>query len=354
MDFDATQYRTKGRSRSVGMNYQEGETLLDSRWHQRPPYNDQCPDLGCDWSGWPYYGYNTNARVGCVATAGVQILRYWCWPPCSAAGEYVDRYHWTNMPGEVDIYSPQDQIDCVAAASYAVAVAVDMDFGCARSGAYTEDMEQVFENRRYDNDCNVKYRDDYSGDDWFNMVIAQFNLNRPVQYRVEGHSIAGDGWQIIDVGGVPTKQYHFVYGWFDGHDDWHDIDDIHLGGYNEEWMVRTIVPDVDLGAELSGTYPVPSDPGEHFDKPVRYFDQDTSGVLAEFEAGQTFQYVRPGLHIQHTGSGSDAITFNGTPSEVTEFYHGAPFGEVRIRISDGAIKMMNGGEICLHKPAMRR
>lgn len=346
VDFDATQYRTENRSRSVGMNYQEGDKLLTSRWHQAPPYNDDCPDEGCSWPTLEYY--NTNTWVGCVATAGVQILRYWSWPPCNSAGNYIDAYTWSNMPGVVSIYSPQDQIDCVAAASYSVANSVGMDFGCDGSSAPTSDMEQVFQNRRYHGNCNVKHRDDYSGSDWFNMVIAQFNLNRPVQYRVEEHSIVGDGWRIINVGGVSTKQYHFIYGWYDGHDTWYAIDDIHLGGYHTEYMVRTIFPENSLGDTLSGTYPTEWESINHFDKPTRYFNLDASGADADFEAGQAFQYVRPGLLVQHDGSVGGPITFRGGPGAIAEFYHGAPFGAVKIRISDGALKLRGGGQMVIH------
>ena len=346
--FDAVQHFHRRASRSIGMDYQEGETLLTSRWHQAPPYNDDCPDEGCEWPNFNYY--NNNTWVGCVATAGAQILRYWSWPPCNSAGEYIDAYRWTNMPGEINIYGPQDQIDCVAAASRSVANSVGMDFGCGGSSASTWDMEQVFQNRRYDNECDVQDRTEYTDSEWFDLLCDEFNVNRPVQYRVEGHSIVGDGWQIIDIGGVPTKQFHFIYGWYDSHDTWYDIDDIHLGGPGIEYVVREIYPEVALGYNLYGHHAPPTDPGVHFDKPARYFDVDTSAIYAEFDAGQSFQYLRPGLHILQLNGDPDVhfILFNGEPAMPTEFYHGAPFGDVRIRITDGAIKLKNGGEMCLH------
>ena len=48
----------------VMMDYQEGKVLLSSNWHQGPPYNDQCPDLGCSW---PSSYYSENAPAGCGA-----------------------------------------------------------------------------------------------------------------------------------------------------------------------------------------------------------------------------------------------------------------------------------------------
>ena len=351
-DFDGTLYQPERGSRAVGMNYQEGEVLLTSGWHQQPPYNDQCPDLGCDeWEGPPYYGYNTNARVGCVATAGVQILRYWNWPPCNSLGNYVDAYNWTNMPDYTWITSPQDQIDCVAAASYSVGNSVGMDYGCDGSSAMTEDMEQVFQNRRYHDHVYRRDRSDDSASQWYDKLCANFNANRPVQYRVDEHSIVGDGWQIIEIGGVPTKQYHMNYGWNNSYNAWYDLDDLHLGGSSLEYALLLIYPENAMGANLFGYHATEWESINHFDKPTRYLDQDTSARYAEFEAGQAFQYLRPGLHILHIGPydmENSYMIFNGAPGAVTEFYHGAPFGDVKIRIADGAIRFSYGGEMVLH------
>ena len=94
-------------------NYQEGEVLLSSNWNQRPPYNDQCPDMGCYWddryldssgvtsTNWlssPFY--NENALVGCIAIAGAQTMRHWAWPPYR--GNPDDRYDWPNILNEYE------------------------------------------------------------------------------------------------------------------------------------------------------------------------------------------------------------------------------------------------------------
>lgn len=349
-NFDPTTYRQTLGSTSVGMNYQEGEILVTSNWHQQPPYNDLCPDMDCDeWAGEPYFGYNDNARVGCVAVAGVQILRHWNWPSCAANGEYVRRFEWSSMPDEVTIYSPLYEIDVVAAANVAVADAVGMNFGCDGSSADTEDMEQVFENRRYHFTCNRADRDAHSASAWFDRIRNQLNVNRPVQYRVEGHSIVGDGWQEIDIADVLTRQYHMNYGWGNTRNAWYTLDDLYLGGIGEEFILRDIYPENAMGDDLFGIFSPLPDPGVHYDKPVRYFDVDTSGALSFFEPGQSFQYLRPGFHLTHReGSDPSYITFTGETDAVSEFYLGAPYGDTKIRIADGAINFINGGEMCLH------
>ncbi|MGC8827748.1 MAG: C10 family peptidase, partial [Anaerolineae bacterium] len=65
--------------------------LMQTFWHQRPPYNNRCPNQGCSWPG--FGNYNQNAVTGCVPLAMAQIMRYFAWPP-SFEGQ---SYQWTDM-----------------------------------------------------------------------------------------------------------------------------------------------------------------------------------------------------------------------------------------------------------------
>jgi len=111
-------------SGAIEVNYQEGQVLLSSNWHQGPPYNNDCPNMGCSWGGCcgvpsPPYGCNNNAVVGCVATAGAQIMRYWAWPPYGVGSPYNDTYDWRNMP---DVFTgctwPAAQVNAVLECQY--------------------------------------------------------------------------------------------------------------------------------------------------------------------------------------------------------------------------------------------
>jgi hypothetical protein len=69
---------------------------LTATWDQGSPYNDRCPILTP----------STNERsvVGCVATASVQIMTYWRWPPTQTGGnssvQYTRHYSlsWLSTP----------------------------------------------------------------------------------------------------------------------------------------------------------------------------------------------------------------------------------------------------------------
>ncbi len=250
------------------LNYQEGEVLLTSDWHQFAPYNNNCPDYGCATTS------NGRALVGCVATAGAQLAHYWNWPPYgegSFAGvDYSDTYDWVNMPDVATTSSTAKVQAGVAELSYEMGIASVMMYGCEESSTYTSNLETVLENLyRYSSTFNVngasrKNRSDYTASFWFDIMKNEFNYNRPVIYRITGHAIVGDGWQTIGA----INEYHMNYGWYGpGSDTWYTLDAMTDDPEGQEYLINNIIPSPYL-LSLSGTYP-----RESF--PYRYFYKDT-------------------------------------------------------------------------------
>jgi hypothetical protein len=286
-------------SGTLGRDYQEGDVLLTSDWHQREPYNDQCPAMGCTLA----CGTNENAVVGCVATAGAQILRYWNWPPYGEYGIYSDSYDWPNMP---DLFFgctwTDAQRDAVAELCHEVGVAVGMTYGCRGSWALTVNMEGVYEDEFYcDTYCRVDYREDApSASAWFNMIQDCLNQNRPIHYKILAHSIVCDGWMLTGSAPPYVEWYHMNYGWPGGADDiWYQLDDLFQAGggtINDEAMVRRILPETAIGYQLAtGTYsPTGILP--------YYFDQDVTGQGVTFDYYNWVQFRR-GTTLTCTGPG---------------------------------------------------
>jgi hypothetical protein len=317
---------------STKNNYQEGDImLLGNNWHQWPPFNDDCPYMGCPLTS------NGKAFVGCVATAGAQIMDHWHWPPFGNNSPYNDPYDWPNMLDVVTNSSPQVNIDAVAELGYEVALAVNMNFGCDGSGAVMTDMEGVFQiNYMYSNDCNPEWRQFYTPYSWFEMLKAQFNLNRPVEYGIIGHAIVGDGWQ--EVGSPVLKQYHMNWGWTaTSNDTWYTLDELPDGGTDIEHVLRDIIPYVALGNTVSGTY-------SKMAFPYRYFDRDSYGASATFNAGQYIQFLE---NVEVIGTGTSSyLRFDGTITNNTRlFTSGNPAQGILIR--DGAVRLKNNGSIKL-------
>jgi hypothetical protein len=287
------------------MNYYEGEVLLTSSWHQGDPYNRECPAASGTCKG-------SRCLVGCVATAGAQIMRHWNWPPFGVGTPYNDAYDWPNMRDTVTGSSPQAQIDAVAELCHEIGIAVNMNY-CeidCESGAQTYDMEGVYENHyRYSTACVRRNRPDYSAVDWFNRIKTQVNVNRPVHYRVLGHSIVGDGWQ--ETGDPIVRQYHMNYGWSDSHNAWYTLDALHQPGggtINDEYMLENIYPAPSLGSSISGVYTPPS-------FPYRYFDRDATASNAIFRTNQHLQF----LH-------NIKVTVSSTPGSSLRFEGSSPAG----------------------------
>ena len=321
----------------IAMNYQEGEVLLTTRWSQGDPYNRDCsaPPGGDDCGA-------ARCLVGCVATAGAQVMRYWYWPPYGSGGIYGDPYDWVNMPDDITGTSPPAQINAVAELCREIGVAVGMDYcggdGCL-SSAPTEDMEGVYEGPyRYSESCCRLDRDDYNAEGWFNEVKIQLNGNQPIQYKVVGHSIVADGWRVLG-----TRQYHMNYGWGGGPSSncpglpdtnfWYTLDGLCLGDYDEEYMLVNIRPAQSLGSSLSGTYilwPL---------FPYRYFDRDTWGSSATFSVGQYLQFLP---HIVVTSTGN--IKFLGAAPFESYFFTRGDTSR-GIRIDNGGISMYSGGKM---------
>jgi hypothetical protein len=387
---DAAAFKQQLGSGVIAMDYQAGTPLLSSNWDQGDPYNALCPtgNTGCTncCPGQPQPCNPTlPTNVGCTATAGAQIMKYWGWPPSGSVESHSfiwdgddscggnvgggtlsatisDPYDWRNMADDY-VWDPwqnrwedengdpltQAHLDAVAELCYEVGVVVGTDYGVCASGASTSNMEGVYENYyRYSTSVNVIYRDDVdSAVEWFNRIKSDLNVNRPLQYAVPGHSMVVDGWE--EAGSTPIRQYHMNYGWAGwvppGDPDWaglinsnawYALDALPGSNPDEEYMVEDIYPAPLLWGSLSGTY-------VRLAFPYRYFDRDTTGDSATFESGQNLQFL-PDITVTCTSITGGSIRFEGSTSLHTRLFTRGDRSQ-GIRIRNGTIKLNQHGSI---------
>ncbi len=321
-------------------NYVEGNTLLTSHWHQFAPYNNNCPLSGCISPS------NGRALVGCVATAGAQIMRYWNWPPYGVGGIYADTYDWRNMPDTATTSSVAAVQAAVAELSREVGVAVGMNYGCSDpdegSWSNTYDMEGVFQSTyRYSN-VSRRNRDDYTAIGWFDLLKDEFNWNRPVQYKITKHSIVGDGWQ--EIGATPVRQYHMVYGWRNaGNDTWYTLDTLTTDPTGEEYLLENIRPSPYL-LDMDGTY------SRDATFSYRYFYRDTWGTTGgTFAGGQRIQFL-PRILVYNNSSTGTTVTFQGSSSYFSYLFTRGDLNRgIKIHLnSSTAVKLYPKGGIKFH------
>ena len=201
--------------------------LCATIWHQTQLYNDQCPaDLE---------GYNGHVKVGCVANAMSQIMRYWEWPKTGVGqhsyycygygstsygtltanfGEADYRYE--LMPAFLDYTSPQTEVDAVALLEYHAGVSVEMSYGPNASGAYSDEVVPAMKDYfRYSNEAEFIDRDYYSDNEWTDILRNEIDNGRPMYYSAYsyskdgtrgGHAFVCDGYDMFNF-------FHFNWGW---------------------------------------------------------------------------------------------------------------------------------------------
>lgn len=355
--FDPNPFRKSRDLRTVGMDYQEGDSLLeDTTWNQDPPYNHYVDWGGCEWAiPDTSEHYNENYWVGCVATAGAMVLHHWNWPPYGAGTPpYSDSYDWANMRDHyywsnwyMDMRVVEDGVNsaatwpeilAVAELSFEVAEAVGMSYGCDGSSDNTYDLDWALHDffRMYDS--QTIYKDEHTTSEYWNLLKIEFNYNRPVPYRIPGHAIVADGWQEID-----TVRYHHIrYGWNGSNDGWHALGEIPSGDLSEEYFLRHMAPATIISSNLDTAYGF--DP--YF--PYRYFCYDTEGIDSDFLPGNRLQVLKGGFHLKNLVGGGE-ISFFGSPGLETSFFlYGDEVNQTRIKIFDGELKMVNGGELVIY------
>jgi hypothetical protein len=350
-DFNPRQYaQPQAGSGGAGMDYREGQVLLTTRWHQFPPFNDDCPYTGCSYPG--EWHWNGNAVVGCVATGGAQILNYW----------HFCAYYQANWPDMCNYYDPDPdlagfdtergfataaQMAAVASISHFVGLMVDTEYGCPDgndngSSADTDDMEDVLEDLGYSDNANIAdYGDFDTAIDWFNAMKNQLNLNRVMLMSITGHSIVIDGWKITN----DTHYYHVNYGWRDtGSNAWYRLNNLTSGGDGDptnDFIVTSIYPAIASGAELNATNYGPD--GQ------RYWDRDPTATDTTFQPGNSIQILRSGCYVRCVGGSGQAIRFYGSSGHNTQlFLDGDPAGKTRVRVKGGGMKVHTGGGMAIY------
>jgi hypothetical protein len=330
LQIDCDEFRRALASDDGRNVYEEGEVLLTSNWHQGDPYSRLCP-----------LGFNgctdAHCRVGCVATAGAQVMRHWRWPP---------EYDWPNMPDEVLPSSPPAEIDAVALLCVNIGILAGMNY-CAdpnkpcASSTPTAVMEGVYEDNHYGTECVVVLREDYTWEEWWagpGMIKDNINVNRPIQYRIKGHSIVCDGWREW-FWGYFLPEYHMNYGWANDFTTWYVLDALYqVGGgtYLDEYMVLSIVPDVAISSPVAGTFP------RNGAFPYRYFDRDCNGGPATFQAGQLVQFLHTVRLAPHVGD----VRFEGASGLHTRLFTRGDDTK-GVLIQSGVLKVGPGGVIRL-------
>ena len=225
--------------------------LCATTWDQEPHYNSLCPFDTAD---------NQRSLTGCVATAMAQIMKYWNYP-AQGTGSYsytddqanhysndygfqsanfATTFNWAGMPNAVSTdNSPVDTL------MYQCAVSVAMDFGDDNqdgSGAFVLQSEAGGGTNpcsQYSYANYFKYNPNtlqgvrmasYTTPDWINLMEAEINAGRVIQYEGDDPTAGGHTW-VCD-GYQTTGLLHMNWGWGGSANGYFAVGNLNAGGYN--------------------------------------------------------------------------------------------------------------------------
>ncbi|MFH1740841.1 MAG: C10 family peptidase [bacterium] len=361
--------------------------LLKTEWHQGPPYNERCPipDISCSYPSYPGCD-NQHALVGCVPLAVAQVMRYYCWPPINP---WLFEYDWPNILtkyswdvtnkrflGPDGLPCTQRQIDAVAELCSNAGYYIVWDYECARTGAvvtswFLYDARDVLEDKFWysnpeEDEPGVEERDSYTFDEWWNIIKAEIDNNRPVIYQIAdaavllhdfAHCIVLDGYDSS----VGYYMVHANYGWdcelgnegwfdrmvfycdsrcpMDDNDENGQIDEGDICSWDEEEMIYRIYPRTALPSSFSGDlHPILSWVF-NYNMPY-YIYQNVVCFNTTIKAGVRIQFL-PGTKL----SSSNSILVHGQAGEGTRFFSKGDTSYGLKLNGGGMMRFHSGGEI---------
>lgn len=211
--------------------------LLTTTWDQLDPYNLYTPLYG-----------ESHTPTGCVATAMAQVMNYFEYPAKGKGtgsvtynGETLTRsleveFDWAKMKDNY-MYSASttEEKEAVAELMVSCGYAVNMQYSPGGSGAMDQDMlKALIDNFSYDQGAWLYERDNYSLEEWEQMLIDNLTNVGPMYYSGQapdgGHAFVCDGY---DGKGL----FHFNWGWNGFYDGYFAIDALNpegqgTGGYD--------------------------------------------------------------------------------------------------------------------------
>ena len=207
--------------------------LLTTAWGQDAPFNQACPEKTND------RGEQQHCRVGCVACAMGQVMRYHAFP-LSGTGTGTNLfnsaltvdygatvYAWADMLDSYQAGYTADQAEAVATLLYHCGVAVNMIFGLQSSSTFTAFANNMVTalSRYFGYDAMTLRsvsRSKYTKAEWLQLIREELSAGRPIIYSGNSASMGGHTW-VAD-GYDAEGRVHMNWGWLGRSNGYYDPD----------------------------------------------------------------------------------------------------------------------------------
>ncbi len=246
--------QTESEETETTVTYPAVEPMLTTKWHQRNPYNTNCPRIN---------GRGTYS--GCVATAMAQVLYYHHNQLSNTVMKRIPGYwiddvfvnsipkgaeiDWDNMLDEyIGQYYTDEQAQAVANLLLYCGTAVGTKYGSNSSSAHNSGICDALTNYFGYQESKGVYRNQYSDEEWLKMVCEELSKGNPIIYA--GTSTSGIGHCFV-VDGYDGNGYIHA-NWGDGNygycllsatDNGDSSNVSTIGGYsNDQYAVFSVEP----------------------------------------------------------------------------------------------------------------
>ena len=235
-----TYYNNKAPRKASVMSKRNIQPLVQTKWSQNKYYNNDCPTIS-----------GTKCPTGCVATAVAQVMYFNQWPtgwtkqipaytytPYNSSGEALPQqtnkakvptqFQWDKMLLTYKDGGSTSAQDAVAELMAYVGASVKMVYNPGGSGAEISIIPEAL-NTYFDYDGGVKqvYRDDFSRDEWDDLLYSELANNRAIVYGgtslsnitgLYGHCFVCDGYDADE------NMFHINWGWEGKSDGYFNLD----------------------------------------------------------------------------------------------------------------------------------
>jgi len=229
--------------------------LINLLWNQDSPYNYYAPQHPTG------QGPGGKCYAGCVAAAMAMIMKFWNFPVHGlgsrsynfppygiiTANFEEEFYQWNQMP----IQATYSNYDAIAKLMFHCGVSVSMQWGGYPEGgsaAYTAEVANALKKYfGYKTQCTHKDKSSYDPNVWENMMKAELDLGRPMEYH--GRSTSSGGHAFVLDGYNESNLFHFNWGWSGAGNGYYNLSNLNPTGYNfndQQGAVMNIEPREDL------------------------------------------------------------------------------------------------------------
>lgn len=182
--------------------------------------------------------------VGCGSLSAAEVMWYWQWPKSAIVrdenGNYLYRvYNWDNIPYVLSNSTPQSEADMTATLLHDVAMADSARYDQNGTSTHIENVLAAI-NTCFGFDGVLVDRENYTNNQWKNLLKNELNNGRPVLYGgcVTLYSLLGppiyinECHQFVIDGYESANYFHIVYSQDEHTDGYYTLNLVNPDGTN--------------------------------------------------------------------------------------------------------------------------